>query len=145
MAATRSKTQGESKPMTHTFNIKSTFQTVETYPAGDHGEFTVELGYAPDTTQLDLVYDPSEDFYQQLVDDITEGRQEHFVARVRCLYGELAVAESYLSGIVYASARDWFMTSADPALEQMTDRVVSEGTDRCRALLARLMEDFGND
>lgn len=142
MAAARSKTQGKS--MTHTFNIKSTFQTVETYPAGNHGEFTVELGYAPDTTQLDLVYDPSEDFYQQLVDDIAEGRQEHFVARVRCLYGELAVAESYLSGIVYASARDWFMTSADPALEQMTDRVVLEGTQHCQQLLARLQEDFGN-
>ena len=59
--------------MTHTFFQSNTYTTLSNTDVGDKSQFICECSYAPDTTQLDLVFDPSESYYQELTDKLDSG------------------------------------------------------------------------
>ena len=53
--------------MAHTFFEKnSNYIVAENF---DKDQFIVEVSYAPESTQLELVFDPSEDYFEELQND----------------------------------------------------------------------------
>ena len=57
--------------MSHTFFEKNSNYQVEETREVD--QFTVEIAFAPDYTQLELVFDPSEDYWDELVENLDSG------------------------------------------------------------------------
>jgi len=54
--------------MTHTFFENNTNYTVEETREVD--QFTVEISFAPDDTQLDLLFDTDADYYPELIENL---------------------------------------------------------------------------
>lgn len=124
--------------MTHAFYEKNGYTIVKEF---DHGPFRVEYAYAPDTTQLELVFDPSEDYYQELVENLENGTWEHFIARVRVLYDNREMSAEYIGSVVAEDPAAWFETDRD-YVEDMQSRALSEAQNEAVAMLNRLKEDF---
>jgi hypothetical protein len=125
--------------MTHIFHQKSGYTVVKEY---DAGQFTVEYAYAPDTTQLELLFDPSEDYYAELVENLELGLWEHFIARVRVLYDDREMGAEYLGSVVAEDPADWFDKDADGQVADMVDRALSEAGEEALRMLDRLKKDF---
>jgi hypothetical protein len=125
--------------MTHIFHEKSGYTVVHEF---DAGQFTVEYAYAPDTTQLELLFDPSEDYYQELVENLESGFWEHFIARVRVLYDDREMAAEYLGSVVAEDPAQWFGEDADGQVADMVDRALSEAGEEALRMLDRLKKDF---
>jgi len=125
--------------MTHIFHEKSGYTVVKEY---DAGQFTVEYAYAPDTTQLELLFDPSEDYYQELVENLESGLWEHFIARVRVLYDDREMGAEYLGSVVAEDPADWFDKDTDGQVADMVDRALTEAGEEALQMLERLKKDF---
>ena len=125
--------------MTHIFMEKSGYTVVHEY---ELDQFTVEYAYAPDTTQLELLFDPSEDYYQELVEKLADGTWEHFIARVRVLYDGREMAAEYLGSVVAADPGEWFGEDTDGQVADMVDRALSEAGEEALRMLDRLKKDF---
>jgi hypothetical protein len=125
--------------MTHIFHEKSGYTVVHEF---DAGQFTVEYAYAPDTTQLELLFDPSEDYYQELVENLESGFWEHFIARVRVLYDDREMAAEYLGSVVAEDPAQWFGEDADGQVADMVDRALGEAGEEALRMLDRLKKDF---
>ena len=94
--------------MTHTFFQSNTYTTLSNTDVGDKSQFICECSYAPDTTQLDLVFDPSESYYQELTDKLDSGTWEHFIARIQIKYNDMVMAERHLGSCVAEDVAKWF-------------------------------------
>lgn len=127
--------------MSHTFFESNTYVTVINTDVGDKSQFICEYSYAPDTTQLDLVFDPSEEYYQELTEKLDSGEWEHFIARVQIKYNDMVMAERHLGSCVAEDVNKWF--EDDMIIDQMTEDALKEAEEACRNLLNDLMEDFG--
>ncbi len=125
--------------MTHIFHQKSGYTVVKEY---DAGQFTVEYAYAPDTTQLELLFDPAEDYYQELVEKIADGTWEHFIARVRVLYDDREMGAEYLGSVVAEDPADWFDKDTDGQVTYMVDQAITEAGEEALRMLERLKKDF---
>jgi len=125
--------------MTHIFHEKSGYTVVHEY---ELDQFTVEYAYAPDTTQLELLFDPSEEYYEELVEKIADGTWEHFIARVRVLYDGKEMAAEYLGSVVAEDPEEWFGVDADGQVGDMIDRALDEARNEAVAMLDRLKKDF---
>ena len=125
--------------MTHIFHERSGYTVIREF---DAGQFTVEYAYAPDTTQLELLFDPNEDYYQELVENIADGTWEHFIARVRVLYDGREMAAEYLGSVVAADPAQWFDADEDGQVADMTDRALTEAGEEALRMLERLKTDF---
>jgi len=125
--------------MTHIFHEKSGYTVVHEF---DAGQFTVEYAYAPDTTQLELLFDPSEDYYQELVENLESGFWEHFIARVRVLYDDREMAAEYLGSVVAEDPAVWFGEDTDGQVADMVDRALGEAGEEALRMLDRLKKDF---
>jgi hypothetical protein len=125
--------------MTHIFHEKSGYTVVKEY---DAGQFTVEYAYAPDTTQLELLFDPSEDYYQELVENLESGLWEHFIARVRVLYDDREMGAEYLGSVVAEDPADWFDKDTDGQVADMVDQAITEAGEEALRMLERLKKDF---
>lgn len=127
--------------MSHTFFESNTYVTAINTDVGDKSQFICEYSYAPDTTQLDLVFDPSEEYYQELTEKLDSGEWEHFIARVQIKYNDMVMAERHLGSCVAEDVMQWF--EDDLIIDQMTRDALIEAEEACRNLLNDLMEDFG--
>ena len=128
--------------MSHTFFESNTYVTVINTDVGDKSQFICEYSYAPDTTQLDLVFDPSEEYYQELTEKLDSGEWEHFIARVQIKYNDMVMAERHLGSCVAEDVAKWFETDVDGVVDDMIKEALPEAEQACRNLLNDLMEDF---
>ena len=129
--------------MTHTFFQSNTYTQLSNTDVGDKSEFICECSYAADTTQLDLVFDPSEDYYQELTTKLDAGEWEHFIARVQIKYNDMVMAERHLGSCVAEDVALWFERDQDGVVDDMIKQAIPEAEQACRNLLALLVEDFG--
>ena len=125
--------------MTHIFMEKSGYTVVHEY---ELDQFTVEYAYAPDTTQLELLFDPEEDYYQELVEKLADGTWEHFIARVRVLYDGREMAAEYLGSVVHEDPAVWFEKDEDGSVGDMVDAGLDTARQEAVNMLERLKKDF---
>jgi hypothetical protein len=72
--------------MAHTFfENNSNYITRETREVD---QFTVEIAFAPDDTQLDLLFDTDADYYPELIENLDSGFWQHMICRVQARYAE---------------------------------------------------------
>jgi len=118
---------------------KSGYTVVHEY---ELDQFTVEYAYAPDTTQLELLFDPEEDYYQELVEKLADGTWEHFIARVRVLYDGREMAAEYLGSVVAEDPEEWFGVDEDGSVGDMVDAGLDTARQEAVNMLERLKKDF---
>ena len=125
--------------MAHLFEVKAGYTVVDEFKSG---VFLVEYGYAPDTTQLELLFDPSEDYYQELVEKIADGTWEHFIARVRVLYDGREMAAEYLGSVVAEDPAVWFEKDEDGSVDDMVQTAMDTARTEAMNMLEILKKDF---
>jgi hypothetical protein len=125
--------------MAHLFEVKAGYTVVDEFRSG---VFLVEYGYAPDTTQLELLFDPSEDYYQELVEKIADGTWEHFIARVRVLYDGREMAAEYMGSVVHEDPAVWFEQDEDGTVDDMVQAAMDTARNEAMNMLEILKKDF---
>jgi hypothetical protein len=108
----------------------------------DKDQFTVEVSYAPESTQLELVFDPSEDYFEELQQKLTTGEWEHFVLKVAAYYDGQEMASDYLGSNVSADPIDYIKDDTDGMIDEMVETVVKEARDLAYQKMAKMQEDF---
>jgi hypothetical protein len=108
----------------------------------DKDQFTVEVSYAPESTQLELVFDPSEDYFEELQEKLTTGEWEHFVLKVAAYYDGQEMASDYLGSNVTADPIDYIKDDTDGMIDEMVETVVKEARDLAYQKMAKMQEDF---
>jgi len=126
--------------MSHTFFEKNTnYIVAENF---DKGQFIVEVSYAPESTQLELVFDPSEDYFEELQEKLTTGEWEHFVLKVAAYYDGQEMASDYLGSNVSADPVGYIKDDASGMIDEMVQTVVKDARDLAYQKLAQMQEDF---
>ena len=127
--------------MTHTFfKNNSNYHVTETRSAD---QFTVEIAFAPDDTQLDLLFDTDADYYPELIENLESGFWQHMICRVQAKYDGKVMGEDYLGSCVAEDGATWSAQSADQ-LNDMVDAAVDEARNEAVRMLDRLKADFLN-
>jgi hypothetical protein len=108
----------------------------------DKDQFTVEVSYAPESTQLELVFDPSEDYFEELQEKLTTGEWEHFVLKVAAYYDGQEMASDYLGSNVSADPIDYIKDDTDGMIDEIVETVVKEARDLAYQKMAKMQEDF---
>jgi hypothetical protein len=127
--------------MTHTFfNHNSNYIVRETREVD---QFTVEIGFAPDDTQLDLLFDTDADYYPELIENLESGFWQHMICRVQAKYDGKVMGEDYLGSIVAEDGATWSAESPDQ-LNDMVDNAVDEARNEAVRMLEILKADFLN-
>ena len=125
--------------MTHTF-----FENNSNYIVRENREvdqFTVEIGFAPDDTQLDLLFDTDADYYPELIENLESGFWQHMICRVQAKYDDKVMGESYLGSCVAEDGATWSEQSADQ-LNDMVDQAIDEARNEAVRMLEILKADF---
>lgn len=126
--------------MTHTFFEKnSNYIVAENF---DIDQFIVEVSYAPDSTQLELVFDPSAGYWDELIEKLDSGEWEHFIVKVTAYYDGNEMASEYLGSIVASDPVDWIREDEDGQIDEMVRTAVDEARNEAVRMLDRLKADF---
>jgi len=126
--------------MTHTFfENNSNYQLVETREVD---QFTVEISFAPDDTQLDLLFDTDADYYPVLIENLESGFWQHMICRVQAKYDGKVMGEDYLGSCVAEGGDDFIKQSPD-MINDMINTAVEEAKKAAADLKAKLIADFG--
>jgi hypothetical protein len=126
--------------MSHIFFEKnSNYLVAKLY---DKDQFTVEVSYAPESTQLELVFDPSEDYFEELQEKLTTGEWEHFVLKVTAYYDGQEMASEYLGSNVSADPTGYIKEDTDGRIKEMIETVVKEARDLAYQKMAKMQKDF---
>lgn len=126
--------------MAHTFFEKNAnYIVAENF---DKDQFTVEISYAPESTQLELVFDPSEENFEELQEKLTTGEWEHFILKVAAYYDGQEMASEYLGSNVSSDPVKFIEADKDLLIDQMVNTVVREARDKAYQKLAQMQEDF---
>ena len=127
--------------MTHAFFQKNDNFIVE--EQFDRDQFIVEIAFAPDDTQLDLLFDTDADYYPELIENLESGFWQHMICRVQAKYDDKVMGEAYLGSIVAESPAKWL--AEDPAdIDDLVDSAVNEARNEAMRMLEILKEDFLN-
>ena len=126
--------------MTHTFFEKNSNYLVEKTFEVD--QFTIEVSWATDSTQLELVFDPSEDYFEDLQEKLADGTWEHFILKVAAYYDGREMAADYLGSIVAVNPAAWIEADVDGEVAAMTYSVIDQARDEAVRMLDRLKTDF---
>ena len=119
--------------MTHTFfENNSNYYVEEQF---DIDQFIVEIAFAPDDTQLDLLFDTDADYYPELIENLESGFWQHMIVRVQAKYDDKVMGESYLGSIVAESPAKWL--AEEPA---EIDDLVDDAVDQARNVAVRMLE-----
>jgi len=125
--------------MTHTFLLKNDNFIVE--EQFDRDQFIIEIAFAPDDTQLDLLFDTDADYYPELIENLESGFWQHMIVRVQAKYDGKVMGESYLGSIVAESPAKWL--AEDPAdIDDLVDQAVDEAQQEAVRMLEILKQDF---
>ena len=125
--------------MTHTFFEKNENFVVEETRKID--QFEVEIGFADDTNQLELVFDPSEDYYNELVENMANGVWRHMICRVQAKYDDKVMGEAYLGSCVAEDPGKWIFNDRDQ-VEDLIDEALEEARNEAVRMLDILKKDF---
>jgi len=127
--------------MTHTFFQKNDNFTVE--EQFDRDQFIVEIAFAPDDTQLDLLFDTDADYYPELIENLESGFWQHMICRVQAKYDDKVMGESYLGSIVAEGPAKWL--AEEPAeIDDLVDDAIDQARSEALRMLEILKEDFLN-
>jgi len=107
-------------------------------------QFTVEIGFAPDDTQLDLLFDTDADYYPELIENLESGFWQHMICRVQAKYDDKVMGESYLGSVVSESPGAWLANDGDGQVNDMVDAAVDEARNEAVRMLDILKADFLN-
>ena len=126
--------------MTHTFfENNSNYQVEEQF---DRDQFIVEIAFAPDDTQLDLLFDTDADYYPELIENLESGFWQHMICRVQAKYDGKVMGESYLGSIVSESPAKWLANDGQDQVEDLVDDAVSEAQQEAVRMIEILKRDF---
>jgi len=130
--------------MTHAFfNNNDNFMVEENF---DYDQFIVEIAFAPDDTQLDLLFDTEADYYPELIENLESGFWQHMIVRVQAKYDGKVMGESYLGSIVAESPAKWLEedTAANDRNHQIND-MIEEAVDEARKEAVRMLDILKQD
>ena len=126
--------------MSHIFFEKnSNYIVAKTF---NKDQFTIEVSYAPESTQLELVFDPSEEYFEELQEKLTTGEWEHFVLKVAAYYDGVEMASEYLGSNVSADPVDYINDDNVDYIADMVETVVKEARDLAYQKMAKMQKDF---
>ena len=126
--------------MSHIFFEKnSNYIVAESF---DKDQFTIEVSYAPESTQLELVFDPSEEYFEELQEKLTTGEWEHFVLKVAAYYDGQEMASDYLGSNISADPLTYIKEDTDLVIDEMVAKVIKEARDLAYQKIAKMQEDF---
>jgi len=125
--------------MTHTFFQNNSNYHVQETRSVD--QFKVEIAFAPDDTQLDLLFDTDADYYPELIENLESGFWQHMICRVQALYDGKVMGESYLGSVVSESPGAW-IAEDDGQVNDMVDAAVDEARNEAVRMLDILKADF---
>jgi hypothetical protein len=128
--------------MAHTFFENNSNYMVEDTRTVD--QFTVEIAFAPDDTQLDLLFDTDADYYPELIENLESGFWQHMICRVQALYDGKVMGESYLGSVVSESPSVWLKNDGAGQIDDMVDAAVDEARNEAVRMLEILKADFLN-
>ena len=127
--------------MAHLFFEKnSNYYVVETREVD---QFTVEISFAPDDTQLDLLFDTEEDYYPELIENLESGFWQHMICKVAAYYDGKEMGTAYLGSIVAESPSKWIADDPD-YVQDLIDDAVDEARGEAVRMLEILKADFLN-
>ena len=125
--------------MAHLFFEKNSNYTVAETREVD--QFTVEISFAPDDTQLDLLFDTEADYYPELIENLESGFWQHMICKVAAYYDGTEMGTAYLGSIVAEDGVKWIQE--DPSqVNSMVDEAVDEARSEAVRMLDRLKADF---
>ena len=125
--------------MTHTFfQNNSNYITRETREVD---QFTIEVAFAPDDTQLDLLFDTDADYYPELIENLESGFWQHMICRVQAKYDDKVMGEAYLGSVVSEDGATWSQENPDQINDLIDDAVDQARTEAVR-MLEILKQDF---
>jgi hypothetical protein len=125
--------------MTHTFfENNSNYITRE---SREVDQFTVEIAFAPDDTQLDLLFDTDADYYPELIENLDSGFWQHMICRVQAKYDGTVMGEDYLGSVVSEDGATWSQENPEQ-LNDMIDTAVDLARTEAVRMLDRLKNDF---
>ena len=125
--------------MAHTFfNHNTNYDVTETREVD---QFTVEISFAPDDTQLDLLFDTDADYYPELIENLESGFWQHMICRVQAKYDGKVMGEDYLGSVVAEDGATWSQDNPDQ-LNDMIDSAVDAARTEAVRMLEILKQDF---
>ena len=125
--------------MAHTFFENNSNYHVE--QQFDRDQFVVEIAFAPDDTQLDLLFDTDADYYPELVENLESGFWQHMICRVQALYDGKVMGEAYLGSVVAETPAKWL--AEDPTqVDDLVDSAIEEARSEAVRMLEILKQDF---
>jgi len=125
--------------MTHTFFENNSNYWVEDTRTVD--QFTVEISFAPDDTQLDLLFDTDADYYPELIENLESGFWQHMICKVAAYYDGREMGTAYLGSIVAEDGAKWL--AEDPTqVDDLVDAAVDEARNEAVRMLEILKQDF---
>ena len=127
--------------MSHTFFENNSNYYVEETREVD--QFTVEIAFAPDDTQLDLLFDTEADYYPELIENLESGFWQHMIVRVQAKYDGKVMGDAYLGSIVAEGPAAW-MAEGTGEVDDLIDQAMDEARTEAVRMLDKLKEDFLN-
>ena len=125
--------------MTHTFfNHNTNYHVEEQF---DKDQFIVEIAFAPDDTQLDLLFDTDMEGYDELIENLESGFWQHMICRVQAKYDGKVMGEEYLGSILAESPAKWIESDKD-YIDDLVDSAMDEARENISALKTKLGVDF---
>jgi len=128
--------------MTHAFfKNNDNFYVEEEF---DRDQFTVEIAFAPDDTQLDLLFDTEADYYPELIENLESGFWQHMIVRVEAKYDGKVMGSDYLGSIVAESPAAWLkeQEEGDGHIDHMIETAIDEARTEAVRMLDILKQDF---
>lgn len=126
--------------MTHTFFQKNdNFYVEEEF---DRDQFTVEIAFAPDDTQLDLLFDTEADYYPELIENLESGFWQHMIVRVEAKYDGKVMGDAYLGSIIAESPAAWLK---EQEADGVVDDLIEQALDEARAEAVRMLDILKKD
>ena len=124
----------------HTFYEKNSNYVVE--ENFDIDQFVVEVSWAYDFTQLELVFDPEAGYWDELTEKLDSGEWTHFMLKVAAYYDGREMASEYLGSIVAESPADWIKEDEDGQVDEMVRKVVDAARTEALNMIEILKKDF---
>ena len=108
----------------------------------DRDQFTVEIAFAPDDTQLDLLFDTDADYYPELIENLESGFWQHMICRVQAKYDHKVMGEAYLGSVVAESPAAWLKEDGNGYIDGMIEEALDEARKEAVRMLDILKQDF---
>ena len=125
--------------MSHTFfNHNTNYDVTETREVD---QFTVEISFAPDDTQLDLLFDTDADYYPELIENLESGFWQHMICRVQAKYDGKVMGEDHLGSLIAEDGATWSRENTEQ-LNDMVYDAVDQARDEALRMLEILKQDF---